>query len=123
VTDCTGTVLEVCTQYVTVLDTNAPVFAGCVGSKPVQCGSPWTFDTPTANYLCSGSNVLVGIVLTTTNAPNACTNIATRTWGATNQCSGAIATCTEVVTIADTNPPTIWWACRSIPQLYSVVEM
>jgi hypothetical protein len=116
--DCTGaTVLGVCTQYVTVLDTNAPIFNGCVASKPVQCGTVWTFDKPTANYLCSGSNALVGIISTLTNAPNDCSNIVTRVWGTTNQCNGAFALCTEVVTITDTNPPSI--TCPSNITVYT----
>ncbi|HXR03568.1 MAG TPA: hypothetical protein VN836_02545 [Verrucomicrobiae bacterium] len=94
-----------CTEVVTIVDTNAPVFSGCVASKTVQCGSGWVFDTPTASYVCTGSNAPVGIVNMTTNNLNACTNVQTETWAATNACSSAFATCTEVVTVVNTNPP------------------
>jgi len=105
--DCSSHLLGVCTQYVSVLVTNPPVFNGCVPAKTAQCGLPWSFDTPTAQYLCNSNNVAVGIVSTITNVVNACSNIVTRVWGATNECTSAFATCTEVVTITDTNPPTI----------------
>ena len=70
----------------------------------MQCGSGLGFDTPTASYVCSGSNVFVA-VSTITNYLSPCTNIQTRTWSATNACSGAFAICTEVLTTIDTTPP------------------
>jgi len=103
--ECSGDILvgnpapATCTEVVTIVDTNPPVFSGCVASKTVECGSGWVFDTPTASYVCSGSNAPVGIVNMTTTNLNACTNVQTETWAATNACSGAIATCTEVVTV------------------------
>jgi hypothetical protein len=103
---CSGAVAT-CVEAVTILDTNPPVFNGCIAAKTEQCGSGWGFDTPTATYLCSGSNVFVGIVYSNTNILSACTNVQTRIWGATNACSGAVATCTQVVTVIDTIPPVI----------------
>jgi hypothetical protein len=89
------------------MDTNPPVFSGCITSKTEQCGSSWGFDTPTASYACSGSNAVVGILSMTNYSLGTCTNVQAQTWAATNACSGAFSTCTEVVTIIDTNPPTI----------------
>jgi len=104
--ECSGA-LATCTEVVTIIDTNPPVLVGCVASKQVQCGSVWTFDTPTAHYFCSGSNVAVGVVSTTTNVVTACSNVVTRVWDATNACDGLIATCSENIIITDTNPPSI----------------
>jgi hypothetical protein len=102
--DCCGYVTN-CTRIIQVLDTNPPVFSGCVAAKAVECNSGSGFDTPTASYFCSGSNVFVGILNTVTNSVGPCTSVQTRTWAATNACSGAVATCAEVLTILDTNPP------------------
>ena len=104
ISDCQG-FIGYCTQNVTVVDTNPPVFSGCVASKTVQCGSSWVFDTPTASYVCSGSNVYVGVLATTVTNVSACTQIQTRVWSATNVCSFAVAYCTESVTVQDTNAP------------------
>lgn len=102
--DCSSNFVGSCTETVNVVDTNAPVFNGCVPAKTVACGSSWSFDTPTATYVCSGSNAVVGLVSSNYNA-GGCTNMATATWEATNACSGAVATCIEVVSIVATNPP------------------
>ena len=103
-TDCLGRTVS-CSETVTVLDSNPPVFTGCVTNQTVPCGSNWVFNIPTASYLCSGSNVVVGVVGVTSSNPNACTQIFTETWAATNACSGAVAYCTETVTVQDTNAP------------------
>ena len=104
--ECSGAVGS-CTEVVTVMDTNAPVLSGCISAKTVPCGTNWSFDLPSAHYLCSGSNVLVGIFSTITNLATPCTNIITRVWSATNQCSGTSSSCSEVVTVLATNPPAI----------------
>ena len=102
--DCSSNLAGTCMETVNVVDTNAPVFSGCVPAQTVACGSSWSFSTPTATYVCSGSNAVVSLVSSNYNA-GGCTNMATATWEATNACSGATATCTEVVTIVATNPP------------------
>ncbi len=116
--DCNFSLIGVCTQNVTVMDTNPPVFSGCVTSKTVQCGSNWWFDIPTASYVCSGSNAVVGVVGMTNYNLGTCTNVQITTWAATNECSGAAATCSEVVTIIDTTPPIITY-CPSNLTVYT----
>ena len=105
---CNGSVLGVCTQNVTVLDTNPPVMFNCITQKTVECGTTWTFDQPTAKYLCSGSNVLVGILSSNINPTVLCSGVVGMVvWSATNECSGAYSTCTQTVSIVDTTPPVI----------------
>ena len=84
--DCSSNIAGVCTELVIVIDTNTPVFSGCVTNKTVTCGSSWGFDTPTASYVCTGSNAPVVIVGMTTNNLNGCTSVQTETWETTNEC-------------------------------------
>src|SRR5213078_4050000 len=49
-TDACGNTAQ-CSQKVTVED-NTPPSIACVGNKTVECGSGWTFDTPTATDTC-----------------------------------------------------------------------
>src|SRR6185369_4326471 len=90
-----------CSQTVTVVDTTAPSLA-CATNKTVECGSAWTFDPPGASDDCSGTNVVVAITGTLTNGT--CPQIITRTWSATDLC-GNSNTCSQVVTVEDTTPP------------------
>ena len=105
VTDCTGTVLGVCTQNVTVVDTTPPVIT-CASNKTVQCGTAWNFDNPTALDACCGTNVTINLVSTVTNTP-ACPLVVTRTWTATDCCTNTSTPCSQTVTVVDTNPPAI----------------
>ena len=89
-------------QTVTVIDTTPPVFI-CATNKTVQCGTPWTFDAPTATDACSGTNVTITILNTVTNG-SACALAITRTWLATDTC-GNTNTCSQTVTVVDLVPP------------------
>ncbi|HTY87197.1 MAG TPA: hypothetical protein VMB80_07005 [Candidatus Acidoferrum sp.] len=105
---CSGSVLGVCTQHVTIVDTNPPTMFNCITQKTVECGSTWTFDQPIAQYLCTGSNAVVGILSSNIYANVLCSGIVgTIVWSTTNQCSGAVSTCTQNVSVVDSTPPAI----------------
>jgi hypothetical protein len=94
-----------CSQTVTIADTQPPTII-CVGPKTIEIGGTWDFDAPTASDIGDGTNVTITIVSTLTN--NLCGNTfsTVRTWRATDGCSNSV-TCSQTVTIADTEPPTI----------------
>jgi hypothetical protein len=94
-----------CSQTVTVVNTNPPVMH-CASNKTVQCGTLWSFDAPTATDACC-TNVAITVLGTlVASQPNACTNVYTRTWEATDCCSNR-ATCSQTVTVVDTTAPVI----------------
>src|SRR6185369_9215048 len=93
-----------CSQIVTVLDTTAPSIT-CVSNRTVQCGTAWTFDPPSAPADACGTNQIV-IVNTLTNPLCGATFSATRTWAAIDPC-GNSNTCSQIITVVDTNGPAI----------------
>jgi hypothetical protein len=102
ISDCLGTTMS-CTQNVTIVDSLPPVIT-CASNKTVECGSPWTFDPPTAVDACCGTNVNITILSTLTNG--SCPQLITRMWQAMDCCSNT-ASCSQIVTIKDTSPPVI----------------
>ena len=99
-----------CTQIITVHDTTPPVIT-CATNFAVECGAAWSFTPPTATDLCSGTNVVISILGTVTNAGSCPRNFSvTRTWRALDACTN-LAVCSQTVTIADTTPPII--ACAA----------
>ena len=76
----------------------------CANNKTVQCGSAWSFDTPTATASCGGTNVTLTILSTGTNGT--CPKQATRTWQATDLCAYSVQ-CSQTVTMVDTTPPVL----------------
>ena len=106
---------SICSQMVTVVDTTPPVMT-CVGAKAVECGSAWTFDRPSANDLCDGTNVTINIVSTATNTVGFCGRnfTVTRTWRAFDACSGTNAQCSQTVTVVDTFSPFIFCPARVV---------
>jgi formylglycine-generating enzyme required for sulfatase activity len=112
-TDCC-TNSAICTQTVTVVSTQPPTLT-CAGNKTVECGSPWTFDPPTATNACCGTNVTLTFFDVTTGS---CPRAITRTWLATD-CCGNTNTCTQTVTLvaaAQTNlfPPSGYASAQNI---------
>jgi hypothetical protein len=101
--DCCGNT-NTCSQIITVQDTTPPVLT-CSPDKTVQCGSPWTFDPPTATDTCC-TNLTVSIISTITNG-SPCDYVIARTWIAFDCCQNRSIPCTQRVTVADTLPPTI----------------
>src|ERR1051325_6554578 len=71
-------------------------------NKTVLCGSAWTFDPPVGYDECSGNNVTVSVLSTTTNS--LCPFVATRTWLLTDL-SGNTNSWSQTLTSQDTNPP------------------
>lgn len=97
------------TATLTVEDYTPPTI-DCTAAKTVECGSAWSFDTPTANAVFG--EVTLSIVSTTINRAGKLGSSfdATRTWRATDA-SGNFAECSQTVTVVDTTLPAI--ACPS----------
>ena len=102
-TDC-ATNTTTASQVVTIQDTTPPVSI-CATNKTVQCGSVWTFDSPIVSDGCC-TNVTISVLNTVTNVNDACGTVITRTWQAVDCCNNT-NTCSQVVTVNDTSPPTI----------------
>lgn len=107
ITDCFAQTAN-CIQTITVFDSIPPVIT-CAGNKTVQCGSSWSFDTPTAFDTCC-PNVTVSIINTITNT-SGCTNIITRFWQALDCCNNPNG-CSQTVTVIDTTPPNLTCAAN-----------
>jgi hypothetical protein len=90
------------------LSQSPPVLA-CGSDKSVSCGVSWTFDLPTASDPCSGTNLTISIISTTTNGQ--CPQLVSRTWMATGSCNTNPAFCSQTVTIVDAEPPIL--SCAS----------
>jgi hypothetical protein len=76
----------------------------------VECGSSWTFDTPSASDGCCGTNVSLVVLSTVTNGTAPCSLVITRTWKATD-CCGNSSTRSQTVTVQDTTPPVFATSC------------
>jgi hypothetical protein len=103
ITDCTGQTAS-CSQTVAVFDSTPPTIT-CAPDKTVECGIPWTFDTPTVSDRCC-PNVTLALVSTNADTAGPCRVVWTATWEAIDCCSN-ISTCTERVYVVDTTPPDI----------------
>ena len=103
-TDSCGTETG-CAQTITVRDTLPPQMT-CPADRVVEVGLDWHFDWPTAFDACDGTNVAISVFDTVTNRFCGNTYSATRTWKATDRCQNS-ATCSQTVTIVDTQPPVI----------------
>ena len=99
---CTWQVIDLCgniftgSQTVTVLDTDPPVIT-CAPDKTVECGSGWSFDTPTAYDLCC-SNVTLWLVGSNSTYISPCQTVWKAVWNAMDCCTN-ISTCTQTVTV------------------------
>jgi hypothetical protein len=89
----------------TVVDTTPPVI-NCGQNETLECGLAWDFTVPIVSDACDGTNVILSIDSSVTNAACGNTFTATRIWRVADQ-SGNSITCTQVVTIVDHTPPTI----------------
>jgi hypothetical protein len=99
---CTNS--STCSQTVTVIDITPPTLT-CVPDKTVQCGTPWTFDLPTATDNCC-TNPFVSVVTTFTNGPP-CDYVVSRVYVAYDCCQNQSLACTQRVAVVDTLPPRI----------------
>ncbi|PWU19313.1 MAG: hypothetical protein C5B50_06885 [Verrucomicrobia bacterium] len=98
---CCGTG-STCTRTITFVPT--PPTLLCT-NLTASCGDT-NFMTPPAYISPCCSNVMVTLV-DTTGAGTMCSGILTQTWQAVELCCGSSNTCTRIVTMLDTNPPTI----------------
>ncbi len=93
-----------CSQTVTVVD-NVPPTISCGPNQTVNCGTPWSFSTPTISDNCTAASDLVLTIVSTVTS-GVCPQVITRTWKVADLC-GNSATCAETVTVVDGTPPTI----------------
>src|SRR6185503_16188842 len=101
VADCVG-YTTTCSYKVTLVDTVPPIIT-CPTNKTVFCGTTWSFDTPTATDACCGTNVTILLLGTLTNGN--CPQVISRIWQAVDCCTNYSLTCTQRITVIDTNPP------------------
>lgn len=101
-----------CIQQITILDTTAPTFLAGT-NRNVECGSEWSFDEPIVNDPIDGTNFVIEIVNTTTNAACGSTYSATRTWLISDVCSNS-TTVSQTITMVDTTPPTLVCASNRV---------
>jgi hypothetical protein len=99
-------------QTITVQDTTPPVIT-CAPGRNVQCGVSWDFDSPTATDICDGSDVVITVTGTITNALPGNLLESTRSWMATDACGNA-ATCSQTITVVDTTAPEIVCATNAV---------
>ncbi len=99
------------TQVVNIVDNTPPVLAGCPGDITVECDmvpAPPVIGTDiTATDNCDDPGEIV-IELDETITPGICSTayLLTRTWTATDIC-GYASTCTQEITVQDTQAPTL----------------
>lgn len=106
-TDSCGNVGS-CDQIITVVDSTAPVIAGCPSDVTVDCIS----QVPELEQLVATDNCDDDPVVTMTQTPSdisgvdPCGGTITRVWTAVDDC-GNSASCTQVITVFDSTPPSI----------------
>lgn len=100
ITDCYSNAMT-CTQSVTLIDNTQPVIT-CASNLTVACGTPWAFTPPAVFDACSGTNVTVSELSTTTNG--VCPREFTRAWVAWDAC-GNSNVCSQTVTVQVAGPP------------------
>ncbi len=103
-----------CSQTVVMIDTTPPVVS-TVSDKTVEFGQAWDFDAPTGTDSCSGTNVSIRIVATSTNKAGFCgpTFTATRIWEVADGCTNKV-TRVQTVTVRDTTPPVMNCAANKV---------
>jgi hypothetical protein len=93
-----------CTQIITVNDTTPPTLV-CPGPLAVQC-----FPLPPPDPLSVQASDNCGGLVTVTHLSDfgvpGCNTVITRTYQATDSC-GNTNTCTQLITVNDTTPPTL----------------
>ncbi len=85
----------------------------CANSKIVQCPAKWSFDAPSVSDPCCGSNY--SLTFTTVTNGTSCSNVFTRTWQVVD-CLQRTATCSQVVTVVNTNLPVLTCASNKTVQ-------
>ena len=103
-TDACGNHSATRTQTITILDTQAPTIGQAGTDATIECTATPVFTQPTASDVCSGAFVNL---LTNTTTGTSCNRVYTRTWDATDACGNHSDTRTQVITVVDTQAPTI----------------
>lgn len=103
-TDACGN-YALCDQSVTIVDRVPPELT-CLPERTVEDGTPWDFIPPTALDAASGTNVMLTVLGTATNATCGASMVASRTWRVTDACGNATY-CTQTVRVQDPRPPTL----------------
>ncbi len=103
-TDDCGNTAE-CTQLITIDDTTPPTIT-CPGNVAVQCAED--VPEPDIGSVTAGDNCPPVVVTWISDVPDGavCPLTITRTYRATDGC-GNTAECTQLITVNDTEPPTI----------------
>src|SRR5213075_37481 len=102
-TDACGNHSATRTQIITVVDTQGPVIGQAGADATVECTATPSFTAPTASDDCNGATVN----LLTSTTTGTCTKVITRTWDATDACGNHSGTQTQIITVVDTQGPTI----------------
>lgn len=76
----------------------------CSPSVTVACDQAWAFTDPVPSSTCTNSNGYVDWQPFITVTSGVCPRVVTRTWTVVDYC-GNTATCSQAVTLLDTNPP------------------
>jgi hypothetical protein len=103
-TDACGNHSATVTQAITVTDNTPPTISAAGANATINCPTAPSFTAPTASDACSGATVNL---LGTTTTGTSCARVYTRTWDATDACGNHSATVTQVITVVDTQAPTI----------------
>jgi len=79
----------------------------CPTNKTVECGSSWSFDPPIVgpDPCCTAPPSITLMVIT--NSAGSCNQSYTSIWTVTDCTGTVLGTCTQTVTVVDTNPPVI----------------
>jgi len=94
-----------CTQTITVVDTTPPVLVGCPSDATVECDAVPASASVTAT---DNGDPAPTVSFTETSAAGTCPQeyVLTRTWTATDV-SGNSSSCTQTVTVVDTQAPQV----------------
>ncbi len=97
----------VCSQTITVSDTEGPVLSGCPTSNPVvQCYEDVPEPATVTALDANGGVIDVVFSEIQTNLRSSCNNVITRTWTATDAC-GNPTSCSQTITVNDTEAPVV----------------
>jgi hypothetical protein len=76
----------------------------CSTNKTVECGTPWTFDPPSAWDECCGNSVSYLLVSSNSTVLDSCRTLWAGVWQITDCCTNSTY-CTQMVTVVDTAAP------------------
>src|SRR5437773_1967816 len=102
-TDACGNHSITVSQTITLLDNVAPTIGSAGANATIECTATPNFTVPTASDACNGATVN----LLTSTTTGTCTKVITRTWDATDACGNHSGTQTQIITVVDTQGPTI----------------